>query len=141
MVDTTICKGLTYFAQNGQQSAAGIYHDTLQMATGCDSIVTTHLKVKDCPLLIWFPNAFTPNGDGLNDFFRPVGANITRYKLQIFNRWGIMIFESKDISSGWNGYFKGSMAAPDVYTFDATYETSQFPGVVHHEKGTFTLTR
>ncbi len=140
-VDTTICEGLSYWAQQAMQSSSGTYFDTLQMATGCDSVITTNLSVRDCPLLIWFPNAFTPNGDGLNDFFRPVGTNITKYKLLIFDRWGALIFESADISTGWNGYVNGRAAAPDIYTFHVTFETIQYPGETHREKGTFLLSK
>jgi gliding motility-associated-like protein len=140
-IDTTICQGLTYMAQNALQNTAGVYHDTLTMATGCDSVVTTNLQFRDCPLLIWFPNAFTPNGDGLNDFFRPVGSEITRYTMQIFDRWGTMIFMSNDIAVGWDGTYKGGNSAPDVYTYQVTFESAQFPGVTHRETGTFTLAK
>jgi gliding motility-associated-like protein len=140
-VDTTICQGQTYYVQHALQNTGGIYRDTLQSANGCDSVVKTTLQFKECPLLIWFPNAFTPNGDGLNDFYKPVGKEITRYKLQIYNRWGAMIFESNDISIGWDGFVKGGKAEPDVYTFDAFFETWQSPGETYRESGTFTLSR
>ena len=138
-IDTTICRGLSYYAQHALQTTAGVYRDTLRLTTGCDSIVTTNLLVEDCPLLIWFPNAFTPNGDGLNDVFRPGGKDIIRYNMQIFNRWGALIFESGDFNVGWDGYVKGRKSAPDVYTFNSTFESRQFPGVIHREAGTFTL--
>jgi gliding motility-associated-like protein len=140
-VDTTICQGLSYYVQHALQNTGGIYHDTLQSANGCDSVVKTTLQFKECPLLLWFPNAFTPNGDGVNDFFKPKGQEISRYKLQIFNRWGAMIFESNNISVGWDGFVKGEKAEPDVYMFDTFFETWQFPGETHRESGTFTLTR
>ena len=140
-VDTTVCEGLSYWAQHAFRTSGGIYLDTLKMATGCDSIVTTDLHFKECPLQIWFPNAFSPDGDGLNDLFRPVGSNITNYRLLIFNRWGALIFESSDILTGWDGMVKGKMAAPGVYTFDATFESTQYPGIIRHEKGTVTLAR
>ena len=141
VVDTTICQGLSYLAQHAQQFSSGVYHDTLQMQSGCDSIVTTNLLVKECPLLIWFPNAFTPNGDDVNDEFKPVGVNITSYTLQIFNRWGALVFISNDINAGWDGRVKGRAAEPDVYTFIVTYESRNFPGETHRETGTLTLAR
>ncbi|MEI7725684.1 MAG: gliding motility-associated C-terminal domain-containing protein [Bacteroidota bacterium] len=140
-VDTTICQGLTYWAQHALQSSSGIYHDTLQLANGCDSVVTTNLQVEECPLLMWYPNAFTPNGDGLNDVFRPVGVNITKYKLLIFDRWGALIFEASDINTGWDGYIKGQPAGPGVYTYHTTYESLQFPGEMHRDTGTFMLSK
>ncbi|MCX6306121.1 MAG: gliding motility-associated C-terminal domain-containing protein [Bacteroidetes bacterium] len=141
LVDTTLCKGLAYPAQNGMQTVPGIYRDTLRMASGCDSIVKTNLQFNDCPLLIWFPNAFTPNGDGLNDLFRPVGNEIGKYNLQIYDRWGTLIFESNNVADGWDGSVKGREAEPDVYTYNATYESRLFPGDTHRATGTFTLAR
>ncbi|MDP1621477.1 MAG: gliding motility-associated C-terminal domain-containing protein [Bacteroidales bacterium] len=141
VVDTTICKGLSYWAQNALRYDNGIYLDTLKMVTGCDSVVTTNLSIRDCPLLIWFPNAFTPNGDGLNDEFRPVGSEIVMYNMQVFNRWGELIFESNDIKTGWNGLIKGREAPPEAYTYIVVFESKHFPGVTHRETGTFTLTR
>jgi len=140
-VDTTICKGLSYWAQQAMQVESGIYLDSLKMVSGCDSVVTTNLQVDDCPLLIWFPNAFTPNGDGLNDLYRPIGKYITRYSLRIYDRWGGLIFESGDITFGWDGLIKGTEAGPDVYTYHAIFESSQFPGVTHRNMGTFTLSK
>jgi gliding motility-associated-like protein len=140
-VDTTICKGLSYWAQHAMQTSSGIYRDTLQLATGCDSIVTTTLQVDECPLLIWFPNAFTPDGDGRNDFYKPVGKDITNYRIQIFDRWGALTFQSTDINKGWDGTVKGEFAMPDIYTYIAVFETTSYPGVTHHEKGTFMLLR
>ena len=141
LVDTTICQGLSYLAQQALQTQNGIYRDTLKMVSGCDSIVTTNLKFEECPLLIWFPNAFTPNGDGVNDFFKPQGEHITKYLLQIYDRWGTKVFESVNINQGWDGTMNGRVAGTDVYTYDATFETLQYPGVSHRETGTFTLAR
>ncbi|AXY77553.1 PKD domain-containing protein [Paraflavitalea soli] len=69
------------------------------------------------------PNTFSPNGDGHNDVFMPRGRNIDRVnRMQVFNRWGEMVFEKKnfmvnDASAGWNGTYKGKPAAADVYVY------------------------
>jgi gliding motility-associated-like protein len=60
---------------------------------------------KECFDLFFLPNAFTPDGDGLNDLFKPVIDNFLTYELLIFNRNGELVFESKDPSEGWNGSF------------------------------------
>ncbi len=52
---------------------------------------------------IYVPNAFTPNGDGLNDVFRPKGFGVTKYELTIFDRWGEKIFHTNTFEEGWNG--------------------------------------
>lgn len=52
---------------------------------------------------IYVPNAFTPNGDGLNDLFQPKGFGVTKYELRIFDRWGELMFYTATFEEGWNG--------------------------------------
>ena len=66
---------------------------------------------------LFIPNAFSPNHDGINDVFMPVGIFIKDYNLQIYNRWGEKIFESSDINKGWNGVFKGEDCPLGVYYY------------------------
>ncbi|GHN01364.1 hypothetical protein WSM22_28530 [Cytophagales bacterium WSM2-2] len=72
------------------------------------------------------PNAFTPStngpgaGDGRNDVFLPVMAGITKFEMLVFNRWGQMVFESRDSSHGWDGYFNGKLCEQDVYMYKLT---------------------
>jgi gliding motility-associated-like protein len=65
---------------------------------------------------IYFPNAFSPNGDGKNDVFRVIstGAN-TLTVFSVYNRWGELIFTTNDISRGWDGTFKGILQEPGAY--------------------------
>ncbi len=79
---------------------------------------TITVNYKDCNKPIWIPNSFTPNGDGLNDIFKPVTlAELENYTMLIFNRWGQQIFESKDINKGWDGKYKGKLVEFGVYTY------------------------
>lgn len=57
----------------------------------------------DPPMTLYFPNAFTPDGDGLNDVFKVVGEDIATFHLMIFDRWGNMVFETRDPGEGWRG--------------------------------------
>jgi len=77
-----------------------------------------------------FPNAFTPGNtgptDGVydpasydNDHFFPVFEGVETYRLQVFNRWGELVFETKDIRIGWDGYYRGEPAKQDVYAWKA----------------------
>jgi gliding motility-associated-like protein len=71
---------------------------------------------------LFAPDAFSPNGDGVNDLFYPVfqvDFQITSYELFIYNRWGKLVFNTKDINQGWNGVQSGSNAEPliDVYSW------------------------
>ena len=80
---------------------------------GCRGSDSIRITLKDCEALLVFPNAFSPNHDGLNDVFRlKYPGHAADYNLQIFNRWGQKIFESSDTSAGWDGSFN-SQAQPE----------------------------
>lgn len=67
---------------------------------------------------MYIPSAFTPNGDGINDFFGVKAEGIKSFNLQIFNRWGEVVFESENISNLWDGTFKGEkIKNTDVYVY------------------------
>ncbi|MES2591259.1 MAG: gliding motility-associated C-terminal domain-containing protein [Bacteroidota bacterium] len=72
---------------------------------------------------LWLPNTFTPNGDLLNDIFLIKGVDITYFQLMIFNRWGDLLFETKNIDSGWDGTIKGKIAEQGVYVWKVKYKT------------------
>ncbi|MGZ3932171.1 MAG: T9SS type B sorting domain-containing protein, partial [Bacteroidia bacterium] len=55
---------------------------------------------------IWVPNAFTPNGDGLNDIFYAKGYGITKFNMDIFDRWGEKVFSATDINDAWDGIYQ-----------------------------------
>jgi len=69
---------------------------------------------------LFVPNAFSPNNDGINDVFKPVGIHILNYHLQIFSRWGELIFESNDLENGWDGKIKGNYCPAGTYTYTIT---------------------
>jgi len=68
------------------------------------------------------PNAFSPNGDGINDEFRVVFKSLEKFKITIFNRWGRIVYTSTDPSKGWDGRIGGKIAATGTYYYviDAT---------------------
>jgi gliding motility-associated-like protein len=69
-----------------------------------------------------FPNTFTPNGDGINDQFRPnPDANPSSYQLLVYNRWGALVFQSQSANNGWDGRFNGKPAPLGVYYYIATF--------------------
>ncbi|MBK9764070.1 MAG: gliding motility-associated C-terminal domain-containing protein [Flavobacteriales bacterium] len=77
--------------------------------------------IEYCPSAIFIPNAFTPNGDGTNDVFIPVGKNIASLHLYVFDRWGTQLFESDDPTVGWDGTFAGDIVKNDVYVWRLEY--------------------
>jgi len=113
----------------------GIYNVTLIVSTkeGCvDSArYDAPVRVKFNVGKIKFPNAFVWNREGPNGgywsegkvddaIFRPHFENVLEYKLQIFNRWGVLIYESSDLQKGWDGYFgNGYLALEGVYVWKA----------------------
>jgi PKD repeat protein len=114
----------------------GTYNVTLIVRSkeGCvDSAnIASPVHVKFNVGKIKFPNAFIWNREGptggywhegnINDYiFRPHFENVIEYKLQIFNRWGVLIYESSDLQKGWDGYFgSGNLAVQGVYVWKAT---------------------
>lgn len=79
------------------------------------------LEFVDCNLsrcTLFAPNAFTPQGDGTNDTFRPVlGCVPELYDLRLYNRWGQEVFRTFDPNQGWNGRFNGEEAAQGTYQY------------------------
>lgn len=72
--------------------------------------------------LIWVPNSFTPNGDIRNYEFGAYGINIKEFKMEIFNRWGELIFYSEDINNRWSGINNSNIPFPqDVYPYKILY--------------------
>ena len=70
------------------------------------------------PLSIYIPNAFTPNGDGINDTFGVKGEGIKEFRLLIFNRWGDVIFESTEAHKQWDGKVNGEPVQQGTYVYE-----------------------
>ena len=87
-----------------------------------------NIVVTQCdPLIYWIPNSFTPDGNEFNQTWGPVltsGISIDGFKLTIYNRWGVIIWESNDINSKWNGTY-GNILVPDgTYTWIMWFDTT-----------------
>jgi len=98
---------------------------------GCRGAGGTKVK-RSCPVKAFFPNVFTPNGDGINDRYVPVGKDVTAFKMTIYNSWGEIVFETNDIGKTWDGTFKGKHCASGVYLYMAHYE-----GYIHKKLAAF----
>lgn len=77
----------------------------------------TEVTFEDCSPQLFVPNAFSPNDDGINDFWTPKMYGIVEYKVQVFNRWGFVVFETNDPSKVWSGTVNNS----EYYTPDGVY--------------------
>ncbi|MDD2386798.1 MAG: gliding motility-associated C-terminal domain-containing protein [Bacteroidales bacterium] len=111
----------------------------------CIATDTVYIRVKKVICgdpYVYVPNAFTPNGDGNNDYFKPYYplALVTELYFAVYDRWGNAIFETTDInSSGWDGTYKGESLATDVYVF--WLKARCLNGEVYNHKGNVTLLR
>ncbi|MCF6171802.1 MAG: gliding motility-associated C-terminal domain-containing protein [Bacteroidales bacterium] len=81
------------------------------------------ILVDKCSLL-WIPNVFTPNGDGVNDTFYAVGKGVTEFNLVIFNRWGEVMKTLHSIEESWDGTTNGKQCSDGVYYYVATFRES-----------------
>ncbi|MCX6295115.1 MAG: PKD domain-containing protein [Bacteroidetes bacterium] len=120
--------------------AKGIYVVSLKTTTlnGCiDSVVH---EVEIVPIFtLYIPNAFTPDGNGNNDYFAPKGIEISEFKMMIFDRWGELIFQSDDIATGWDGKANNGdkIAEQGVYVYKI--EVRDFSQKYHDYIGHVTL--
>ena len=98
----------------------GLY--SVRVTDICGS-ATDEIIIKEVNCNIYFPNAFTPNNDGLNDLFKILGPNnLTEYRLSVYNRWGQKVFETVDSSKGWNGSFKGQLQSPQTFIWHCEFK-------------------
>lgn len=149
--------GITWWAWNfGDGSALGpensfenpshLYPDT---GAYCPKLVVTNNKgcvdtvVQCLPVeqifTLYIPGAFSPNGDGLNEFFEPKGSDIKSFEMYIYDRWGMELYYTNDIHKGWNGRVKsvGPICQEDSYVYKII--ALDFSDKQHSYIGEFTL--
>ncbi len=107
-----------------------------QCGAASEDIVITQGMCK-----VYVPTGFTPNGDGLNDQFTITGPSyVKEFYLQVYNRWGQLIFYSTDATQGWDGMYKGMHQPPGMYVYKVRF-THILTGEKHDASGTFMLIR
>jgi gliding motility-associated-like protein len=121
------------FTPEFQVRGKATYVARVTNALGCAATDTVRIQDICDDHSFFFPNVFTPNGDGSNDRFYPQG--MSNYQVQhfmIYNRWGEVVFSASNIavndaSAGWDGTFKGDQLKPDVYVYvmDAQCQNGQ----------------
>ena len=90
---------------------------------GCQASASVKVDVVICESWIKAPEAFTPNSDGVNDFFTVFAKNIAEYQIRIFNRWGEVVYESTDeselnvLTRGWDGTYKGKLQSLNTFVY------------------------
>ena len=109
---------------------------------GCKILDSAHV-LQRCPPLLYMPSAFTPNGDTLNDYFRPISNDVTGFEMQIYNRWGERIYTTDKLDPGWDGTFQNEKSPAGTYLYFVTYTGYSKTGeiVEKYLNGSFTLLR
>jgi gliding motility-associated-like protein len=146
--DLVLCEGDSAFLAGAWQTSIGLYTDTLIAASGCDSLVAIALGFEFCPpppdtCILQLPNAFSPNGDGINDAFGLPQDRCTllgEIELLLFNRWGEQIWWTNDPWQQWDGTFNGKPQELGVYVWFLSY-TELETNTSQRQRGTVTLAR
>lgn len=127
----TLYDGIFSNEQNPQYNytSGGQYEIELFITStdGCTSSVLDLINIEG-PFYLYIPNSFTPNGDGTNDIFTPVitGINSFNYEFIIFDRWGGIIFETNDLSVGWDGRHPKTNEFVQIGTYTWTLRARSF---------------
>jgi len=83
---------------------------------GCVDTLSITLVVEEC-VEPFVPNAFTPNGDNINDILYARLKDYQEMRMIIYNRWGQEVFDTRDPQVGWDGTYRGRQLPPDVYGY------------------------
>jgi gliding motility-associated-like protein len=151
-VDTILCNGDTlvltpgkfdtYLWQDGSGQEkfiarqGGLY--SVQVTNAC-GIAGDEKYIREDECEVYFPTAFTPNQDGLNDQFRILNPyKVTDFHLKVYNRWGQLVYESKDPFKGWPGELEGKTQGTGIFVWHCSFKRY---GVQRFMKGTVTLIR
>lgn len=109
--------------------------------SGCKAKESFTVINKKCMSGVYFPNAFTPNNDNKNDYFKAlVYEDLDDFEMAVYNRYGQMVFTTKDYSTGWDGTFKGVVQDSGVFVWFCTYKLKQSDNK-ETRKGTVLLLR
>jgi gliding motility-associated-like protein len=119
---------------------AGTY--SVQVTNTCGTTIdSTVVKIDECNCKFYVPGAFTPNGDGKNDVFKPKWSCLySNYELRIFNRYGQVVFESKDPDEGWDGNLANKAQPVGGYVWIMHYQ-DRLTGKAYEQKGEVILIR
>ena len=135
-IDTSLCVGDSLVLYPGKfttytwQDGSATDHITIRkpgsysvaVTDNCGS-ATDEIIIKEGICGIYFPTAFTPNNDGLNDLFKILwSGNLTEYHLSVYNRWGQKVFETFDYSKGWNGSFNGQIQSSQTFVWSCQFK-------------------
>lgn len=117
-----------------------VYSVTVTDANHCSNTASVEIEKENCESYVYFPTAFSPNGDGINDLFKPkYSFDLKRFSLRVYNRWGEEVFATTDVNEGWNGWYKNMEQPIGVYTWTSEYSFAN--GKKQLQSGNVTLMR
>ncbi len=130
----------TAISPKHRYSKPGIYTVRLYAVDqyGCSDFTQIAIEVKQ-EFNLYIPDAFSPNGDNINETFQIQGGGIKEYSIRIFNRWGEEVYFSEDIERAWDGTFKGESVPSGVYYFTVNLKLPD--NKLHQEQGSLILFR
>jgi len=111
------------------------YEVTVEDRDGKPGITRFIVNILDCSIFV--PRAFSPNNDGSNDLFLVRGEGITQFEMKVYSKWGELVFETRDIFQGWDGYLRGSRAPVDAYIYQIRFTDEA--GNWHNVQGSVAL--
>lgn len=116
-----------------------IYTITATNSEGCTTATTATVDIQ-IEYTFYIPNTFTPNKDEMNEIFKPLATHIHDFKMYIFDRWGLKIFETDDLENGWDGTYKGGKCQEDVYVWKVEFVDDP-SNHAHKKAGTVNIVR
>jgi gliding motility-associated-like protein len=123
---------------------AGQYLVRLDVITdqGCKHDIIREITI-DAGFYIYIPAAFSPNNDGINDVWKPVvtGLDYDFYQVMVFDRWGKLLYDSKNSEEAWDGFHQGHPLANGVYTYQLVVGDAKEEKDRHHRQGSVTIAR
>ncbi len=125
---------LLYSAISHAQVSVSRKYRVIAYKAGQPQVFSISNEVEIVPSMsLYVPNTFTPNGDGLNDTFGVAGEAIKDFRMQIFNRWGQLIFETSNANERWDGTYGGQKVPMGTYVYKV--QASSPNGQRQHKEG------
>ncbi|KAA5535052.1 gliding motility-associated C-terminal domain-containing protein [Taibaiella lutea] len=138
-------KGIQYLWNTGERQSfihpekEGVY--TLSVSNGCDSRDdSANVTFMECNQCLFVPNAFSPDGDGLNDVFGARNlCEIKSFQIQVYNRWGQLVFNANNIAEKWDGTYNNGVADVGAYFYQISFTSAD--NTIQYRKGEIMLIR
>jgi gliding motility-associated-like protein len=142
LIDTFITNNLTYTDNISEENVQAYRYVIIAIPNNLSVGESQSNEIQLLKKLnLYYPKAFTPNNDNLNDTFNVFGYAefMSRFELKIFNRWGELLFATESLTEGWDGRYKGSPQPEGTYAFIA--KITDLAGRTFERTGSFVLLR